>query len=138
MKEKSCGAIIFKVQKDSSTKYLLLHYEAGHWDFPKGHQEKNETEKQTALREINEETGIKKIKFIAGFKENINYFYKKGENIVYKDVVFYLLQSTTEKVKLSKEHIGYSWLSYDNAYKKITYKNSKELLRKADEFITKI
>ena len=50
-KEKSCGAIVFKKEKQG-IKYLLLHYEAGHWDFPKGNQEKNKKEEQTAAREI--------------------------------------------------------------------------------------
>ncbi len=135
-KEKSCGAIVFKKQKDKA-KYLLLHYEAGHWDFPKGHQEKKETEEQTAAREIKEETGIEDIEFVDGFKETVKYFYKKGEETVYKEVAFYLAESATEHVKLSFEHIGYAWLSYDNAYKKLTFNNSKELLRKANQFLYK-
>ena len=61
--EKSCGAVVFKRQKDGTSKYLVLHYGAGHWDFPKGKQEKNENEEQTALREIKEETGIDEIDF---------------------------------------------------------------------------
>ena len=72
--EKSCGAVVFKQQKDGSVKYLLLHYEAGHWDFPKGKQEKNEKEEQTAAREIKEETGIEDIEFVDGFREMVKYF----------------------------------------------------------------
>lgn len=135
-KEKSCGAIVFQKQKDN-VKYLLLHYEAGHWDFPKGKQEKNETEEKTVHREIKEETGIEDIEFIDGFKETIKYFYKKGEETIYKEVVFFLAKSATEQVKLSFEHIGYAWLSYDNAFKKLTFNNSKELLRKANQFLYK-
>ena len=135
-KEKSCGAIVFQKQKDN-VKYLLLHYEAGHWDFPKGKQEKNETEEKTVHREIKEETGIEDIEFIYGFKETIKYFYKKGEETIYKEVVFFLAKSATELVKLSFEHIGYAWLSYDNAFKKLTFNNSKELLRKANQFLYK-
>ena len=136
-KEKSCGAILFKRQKDSSIKYLLLHYSAAHWDFPKGNQEKNETEEQTAEREINEETGIKDIKFIEGFKETIKYFYKKGRETIYKEVIFLIAQTKTEKVNLSFEHIGYEWMSYENAYKRLTFNNSKEVLRKGNEFLDK-
>ena len=57
LREKSCGAVIF-IKKDDSTKYLLLNYEAGHWDFVKGNVEPNETEKETVVRELKEETGI--------------------------------------------------------------------------------
>ena len=136
-KEKSCGAVIFKKQRDGSAKYLLLHYGAGHWDFPKGHQEKNEKEEQTAAREIKEETGIEDIEFAEGFHETIKYFYKNGEETVYKEVIFFLAQSATEHVELSKEHIGYAWLSYEHAFKKLTFNNAKELLRKADQFLYK-
>ena len=134
--EKSCGAVVFRKQKDS-VKYLLLHYEAGHWDFPKGHQEKNEKEEQTAAREIKEETGIEDIEFIDNFRETIKYFYKKGEETVYKEVIFFLAQTRIEDVKLSFEHIGYAWVSYEHGYKKLTFNTSKELLRKANQFIYK-
>lgn len=135
-KEKSCGAIVFKKQKDG-IKYLLLHYGAGHWDFPKGRQEKKETEEQAALREIKEETGIEDVEFVKGFNEKINYFYKQGKDAIFKEVVFFLAQSATDEVKLSFEHIGYAWLSYENAYKKLTFNNAKELLRKTNQFLYK-
>ena len=135
-KEKSCGAVVFKRHKDGA-KYLLLHYEAGHWDFPKGAQEKNEKDEQTAAREIKEETGIEDIEFVDGFREVIKYFYKRRGKTVYKEVVFFLVQSPAEEVKLSFEHIGYAWLSYEHAFKKLTFDNSKELLRKANQFLYK-
>ena len=133
-KEKSCGAVVFRKQKEG-VKYLLLHYESVHWDFPKGHMEKNEKEEMTAAREIKEETGIEEIEFVDNFRETIKYFYKKGEETVYKEVIFFLAQSATEHVELSKEHIGYAWMSYEHAYKRLTYNNAKELLEKADEFL---
>ena len=134
--EKSCGAIVFKRQKEG-IKYLLLHYSAGHWDFPKGAQEKNEKDEQTAAREIKEETGIEDIEFVDNFNETIKYFYKNGEETIYKEVVFFLAQSATEHVELSNEHIGYAWLSYEHAFKKLTFNNSKELLEKVDKFLHK-
>ena len=45
----------------------------GHWGFVKGHVEDNETEKETALRELKEETGLSKVEFIEGFKEKTHY-----------------------------------------------------------------
>ena len=135
-KEKSCGAVVFKKQKDN-IKYLLLHYEAKHWDFPKGNQEKNETEEQTVAREIKEETGIEDLEFVKDFREVIKYFYRKDEEVIYKEVVFYLVKSKTEEVKLSFEHIGFAWMSYENAYKRLTFNNAKEVLRKANQFLYK-
>ena len=52
--EKSCGAIVI----NKNNKILLVHHNAGHWDFPKGHIENGETEEQTAIREVKEETNI--------------------------------------------------------------------------------
>ena len=135
-KEKSCGAVVFKRYKDG-IKYLLLHYGADHWDFPKGHQEKNEKEEQTASREIREETGIEDIEFADGFRESIKYFYKSGDETVFKEVIFFLVQSATDEVQLSSEHIGYAWVNFEHALKKLTFNNAKELLKKADEFLNK-
>lgn len=135
-KEKSCGIVVFKKQK-GVLQYLLLHYTAGHWDFPKGNQEKKETEQQAAEREVKEETGISDLEFVEGFKESVKYFFKKGDDTIFKEVIYFLAQSATENVTLSSEHIGYAWLSYDNAYKKLTFNTSKELLRKANQFLFK-
>ena len=60
--EKSAGAVVFRKEKEPL--YLLLHYEAKHWDFPKGHVEENESDNETVKREVEEETGIKDIEII--------------------------------------------------------------------------
>lgn len=131
--EKSCGAVIFTGNEDR--KYLLLHYEGGHWDFVKGHVEKNETEEQTVRRETEEETGLSDVKFIDGYRQVISYYYKRAGKTVYKEVVFYLLESKTDSVRLSREHVGYDWLTYERAIERLTFKNAKETLRKAHEHL---
>jgi 8-oxo-dGTP pyrophosphatase MutT (NUDIX family) len=113
-KEKSCGALVFKRYKDG-IKYLLLHYKAGHWDFPKGHMEKDEKEKMTASRELREETGIEDAEFVDEFREVISYYYKRDSETIFKEVVFFLVQSATDEVRLSSEHIGYALLNYGHA-----------------------
>src|SRR3989338_9342144 len=134
MREISAGAIVFREEKGKIL-YLLLHYEEGHWDFPKGNIEKGEEEKETVKREIKEETGITKISFIEGFKEKIKYFYKREGQTIYKEVVFYLAETKESKIKISFEHIGYKWLSYGEAIKQLTFKNAKEILKKAHSFL---
>ncbi len=131
--EKSCGAVIFK--RNGNRKYLLLHYEGGHWDFVKGHVERSESEKDTARRETEEEAGLFDLKFIEGFRHTISYYYKRAGRTVYKEVVFYLVESKTDSVRLSREHVGFDWLPYDRAYDRLTYKNAKEVLRKVHEFL---
>jgi bis(5'-nucleosidyl)-tetraphosphatase len=136
LREKSCGAVVFAAT-DSPTKYLLLNYAAGHWDFVKGNVEPNESEKETVVRELREETGISEAEFIDGFREPIAYFYRRQGLTVHKEVVFFLMKSGTEKVALSFEHVGYIWLDYQHALEKLTFKNAKIVLQKAHSFLRK-
>lgn len=136
VREKSCGAVLYRKTADG-IKYLLLHYEAGHWDFPKGHQEKGEDEKQAAVREIAEETGIEDAEFADNFRETVNYFFIREGDTVHKEVAFFAASTIANKVSISKEHIGYAWAGYENALKRLTYETSKDLLRKAKEYIEK-
>jgi 8-oxo-dGTP pyrophosphatase MutT (NUDIX family) len=133
--EKSCGAVVFK--RDGEVQYLLLHYEAGHWDYVKGQVESHETEKDTVTRELEEETGIANSRFVEGFREVINYFYRREGKTVYKEVVFFLIESKDSRVKLSYEHVGYEWLNYEKAMAKLTFANAKKVLAKAHEFLRK-
>ena len=135
-RETSVGAVVFR--GDGDRKYLLLHYEAGHWDFPKGNVEKGETPENTALREIREETGIEDIAFIPGFDERIRYFYKREKKTIAKEVEFLLAETKSERVKLSSEHTGYEWLGYGEANERITFRNSKDILKKAESFLAKL
>ena len=131
--EKSCGAVVF--YKNGVDNYLLLQYEAGHWDFVKGNVEPNEAEIETVMRELREETGITASQLIEGFRERIQYFYRRQGETIHKEVVFFLLQSKTEEVELSSEHVGYAWLDYVRALEKLTFKNAKDVLQKAHTFL---
>jgi tRNA nucleotidyltransferase (CCA-adding enzyme) len=131
--EKSCGAILFK--RGEKTKFLLLKYLPGHWGFARGHVEKGESEEETARREVEEETGIRDIKFLQGFRERARFsFRRKGRN-VQKQVVFFLGEVPIRAVKISSEHLGYLWLTYSEAMKKLTYGSAKRALKKARGFI---
>jgi bis(5'-nucleosidyl)-tetraphosphatase len=133
LREKSCGAVVFL--KNTEVNYLLLHYEAGHWDFVKGNIEPNESEKDTVIRELQEETGIADAQFIEGFREKIEYFYRRQGATIHKEVIFFLIETRTEKVKLSYEHVGYTWLDYKSAMKRLTFKNAKDVLQKAHKLL---
>ena len=135
-KEKSAGIVIF-LEKSKEILFLLLHYPTGHWDFVKGKIESGETESETALREAKEETGISDLKFIDGYKEKINYNFQYEGELIYKEVVFFLAKTETEEIKISHEHLDYSWLNYKNALKKTTYQNAKNVLTKANDLLQK-
>jgi len=135
--EKSCGTLVFRKEKNGTVKFLILHYNEGHWEFPKGHVEKNEKEEQTALRELKEETGIAECEMQDGFREEINYFFSSNGKKISKNVVFFLVFVRGSEVVLSDEHISFAWLNYEHAMKKLKFKNSQNLLTKAKEFIGK-
>ena len=107
-----------------------------YWDLPKGHIEKGEKEIETVRREVEEETGLKDIEFLEGFKEWIKYFFKfKGVNIL-KFVTFYLAETKEKDIKVSFEHLGFEWLSYEKAIEKLTFQNAKKILKKANKFLS--
>ena len=133
--ERSAGAVVFYMEGNSEPEYLLLHYVAGHWDFPKGNIEAGEKESQTAIREIREETGLTDIKFLDGFRIKIEYKYRHDKKLVRKEVVFYLAQTHTRKVILSHEHIGFAWRKFDDAIQQLTFRNATNLLSTAREYL---
>ncbi len=132
--EHSAGAIVFR-RELGQILYLILHYEEGHWGYPKGHIEKGETIEETVRREIREETGIADIDIITGFKELTKYFFVFEGRKIFKTVVFLLARTRGKKVELSFEHIGYEWLPYTKALERITFKDEKTLLEKANRSI---
>lgn len=132
--EKSAGSVIFR-RENSKIYYLLLHYESGHWGFPKGIIEKGERSEDTARREIKEETGIEDIQFIPGFKESIEYFFKLKGKTIFKIATFLLTETKSREVRLSFEHKDYIWLEYEGALERLAFKNDKEVLKKAHKFL---
>jgi len=133
--EKSAGAVVYYKAKENL--YLLLYYDAGHWGFPKGNIEDDEDMEETVAREIKEETGISRIKFISDFKEKISYFYKREGKTIYKEVVFYLVESEEKTVTLSDEHQGYEWLPYKEAMEKVSFDNDRNVLEKVHNLLRK-
>lgn len=131
VREISAGAVIFRME-NSTPIYLLLHYGGGHWDFVKGHIEYGENELQTVIRETDEETGITDLKFFDGFRETVRYFFHRGKQVVYKEVIFYLAETHQSDVKISFEHVGFVWLPYEEALHLLTFENAKGLLKKAN------
>lgn len=140
--ERSAGTIIFR-REGGNIFYLLLHYGAlnhragkDFWDFPKGHIEKGEKLEDTAKREAEEETGLADLMFVEGFKEWFKYFFKfEGKNIM-KFVTFFLAETKTKEVKISDEHMDFAWLPYEEAFERLTFKNAKDILGKANKFLS--
>ncbi|MBI5035972.1 NUDIX domain-containing protein [Candidatus Micrarchaeota archaeon] len=133
----SIGVILFR-ETEGKRLYLLLHYAAGHWDFPKGGAETCEEEEETLRRELGEETGIRLVDLVPGFGESFAYFFREKGQLIRKTVFFYLGKTTQSEVKLSFEHIGSEWLEYRPAIERLTHKNAKQLLEKAEKFLGRV
>jgi 8-oxo-dGTP pyrophosphatase MutT (NUDIX family) len=150
--QKSAGAVIFRREprsrinslrgREGKIYYLLLNYAAigkvkkTYWGFSKGHIEKGEKEIDTIIREIREETGIKDLKFIKGFRQTEKYFFRFKKKNLFKIVSYSLAETKTKKIKVSFEHLGYEWLPYEEAIEKLTFRNAKEILKKANDFLS--
>jgi len=135
--EKSCGGVIFR-ENDGTTEYLVIFNRKGnapgHWGFAKGHMEDGETEKQTAEREISEETGLA-VEFVGKFKAHSRYSPKVG---VIKDVIYFLARSNDGEVKIQQSEVAdYAWLDFESAYKKLSNAGDKSILYRADEYVKK-
>ena len=129
IEERSAGAVLFR-ETPSGNLYLLLNYPSGHWDFVKGNIERGETLAETVIREIREETGIIDVSFVHGFEDKVEYHYQRNGELVHKEVVFFLAKTKTVDVKISHEHLGFVWLSFDDALKKLTYKNAQNVMKR--------
>lgn len=134
-KEKSCGAIIFKKEKNKF-KFLIVQERidhGGHWNFPKGHTENNETEHETIHRELKEELNLE-VEILDGFREEI--FYEVERNKSKKTVAYFLAIPKSEKIKLQKSELAnYAWLNYNDCLIKLNFENSQELLKNAYTFL---
>jgi len=132
--EISCGALVYCIE-NQDVKFLLLRYSQGHWDFPKGNKEKGETNLETTRREIKEETGISDIVFRDRFEKEITYNYSRQNEKISKKVIYFLAKTKDTNVVLSSEHTDFVWELYENALKRLTYKNAKEILTQGYNFL---
>ena len=132
--ESSAGAIIF-LRKNDTFYFLLLHYDAGHWDLAKGHIEEGETLKETVIREVKEETGIDDLKFIPDFQDKTEYYFTSKGKKIFKTNKLFLAETKKEEINLSFEHKSFVWLPYHKALEKITFENTKKVLKKAMQFL---
>ena len=130
--EKSCGVIVF-TRDNNSVKYVIIESINGIYGFPKGHVEGDESEIQTALREVYEEVGLKP-NIIDGFRETVEYYIPAVD--VQKQVVYFLGEYKDQNIIFQKEELLSAVLmNYEDAINSFTHENNKKLLYSADLFI---
>ncbi len=121
LREKSCGCVIIE-----DGKVLLIQQTKGHWGLPKGHVEEGETEEETAIREVKEETNLD-VEIIDGKRYVTEYPTDKG---TIKEVVFFVGKKVGGEVEKQEEEVSkIEWLEFSDAIEKVTYEDTKMLLK---------
>lgn len=136
--DRSIGVIPVHVQADCVRLFCLVRHAAGHWAFPKGHQNAGESDEATALRELREETGIDDITLDKCPLFTEQYFFEK-DGVGYEKTVTYRIgyaHSTTGVTPdmFKTEISGILWLSYEDAKNQLTFPESKHLLEEVQEY----
>ena len=113
---------------------ILFIYRKGKWDLPKGKMEKNESKKESALREVIEETGVKKLKIINFFSTTFHLIKVKREYFL-KETHWYTMKTKYDgKLKPQKSEgiMSAKWKTFDEALeiKKKTFRNIAIILTK--------
>ncbi len=133
LREKSCGAVVF-TQDGGVIRYLLIRMNLGHCGLPKGHVEKFETEYETAIREVREETGVS-ITLIDGFRESVVYSISPRTT---KESIYFLGKFSGEDIVIQETEVSdYKLCPYEEARKLVTYENDRAVLDAANAFLTK-
>ena len=129
--EKSCGAVVYRVE-NGRLYFLVEHMKLGHISIPKGHVEGNETEEETARREIKEETNLD-VRMDTAFRHEVSYSPAAG---IMKQVVFFAAEAVSREMKNQEcEVSGLEWLPQDQAIRAMTYDTDREVLSHAVEYL---
>jgi len=131
--EKACGAVVYTFL-NGRIHYVIIQQQEGFHGFPKGHVEKNETEEETALREIYEEVGLRPT-LIKGFKVIDEYPLLRKQHVI-KQVVYFLAEYSSQAIIIQEEELlGAMLLPYEEAIKILDYESSRKVLAQADHFL---
>jgi len=135
--EKSAGCIVYYYDKKPFFLVLKNTLKNTYWGFPKGKIEDNEKPEETAIRETKEEVNLD-VSLIPGFDYLQKWFYKKDDELIKKESVFFLTEidkKDKDKVKINFENEDFKFLSLDSALELMKIKNNKEMLIEAERFI---
>ncbi len=129
VREPTAGGIIFRRDKDHNVEILLIQDAKNRWTIPKGHIEEGESAKDTAEREIGEETGLTQIK-VLNWLGKINFRYRRQQSLVLMTTEIFLVQAMGDTDKLQSEDWmnGIKWFGANEALDKIEYEDIGKII----------
>lgn len=132
--EKSCGAIVFTKDNDD-IRYVIIESKEGFLGFPKGHVESNETELQTARREVFEETGLN-VEFLENFQTEDSYLFKRNNETRIKKIVYFLAEYSNQTPLPQETELNNIYLmDYETALSSFQFDNLKRILKEAHNYL---
>lgn len=134
-RESSYGIIPVKKELND-WQVLLVQLHAGHWSFPKGHPEPGETPKQTAERELFEETGLQPVLFLSDSEITEEYVFTHHGRLIFKKVTYFIAEVSGEIRPQVEEINACQWFSLKDAYAKLSFKEAKKVLQATVDLLT--
>ena len=132
--EKSCGAIVYTIEH-GELKYVIICSKEGIYGFPKGHIEGTESEEETALREVLEETGLS-VQLIGNFKAEDTYTFTRNGDTRLKHIVYFLAEYSNQMPKAQEEELSSVHLmDFETAISLFQFESSKRLLNEVHNFL---
>jgi len=130
------------LQQQTEWYFLLIQHqtsdpsEKGHWSFPKGHKESGETDIETAVRELKEETGIVDMRLRDEYVFEEHYSFCVDGIDVYKTVVYFLCVVKNRKVAIQIDEVAdYQWVAYEDALQKASYDNTRNIITQVNRVL---
>jgi len=122
VREPTSGGIVWRRNKKGGIDILLIQDAKDRWTIPKGHIEEGETPKETAEREIGEETGLKDMK-VQSWLGKINFRYRRQQSLVLMTTEIFLVEAkgNTDDITPEEWMKGIKWMSTNDALDKIEY-----------------
>ena len=133
--EISAGGVVFRIE-DGRPLFLLIRDSYDNWGFPKGHVERDESPERTALREVEEETGLHDLT-LHGAIDTIDWYFRFRKRLIHKVCHFYLMETENAETSPQREEgiTECSWLPLDEALERISYANARGVLERAAEMV---
>jgi len=130
VQEPTAGGVVFRRSKDTNEiEFLLIQDAKNRWTIPKGHIEPNEPPKDTTLREITEETGLKEMK-VMNWLGKIHFRYRRATSLVLMTTDIFLVHGLgdTDDLKPEEWINSIKWFPYAEALDKIEYEDIGKLM----------